>query len=165
MIRRIVSGGQTGADRAALDWAIQHDVPHGGWCPKGRKAEDGPLDTRYQLTETETANYSERTRLNVADSDGTLIVNLGDLDGGTLKTLAFTEELGKPIFVVQIDLESEGLDLNLATQINEWIRLHSISKLNLAGPRESKRPGTFAAAWKILDALALIDAIKPVSKG
>ena len=100
---KIISGGQTGADRAALDWAIEHGLTHGGWCPAGRKAEDGPLDAKYQLAETESAKYRVRTTRNVRDSDATLIVNVGDLDGGTLETLRIAERLGKPVRTIQVD--------------------------------------------------------------
>ena len=103
LIDKIVSGGQTGADRAALDWALQRGVAHGGWCPKGRLASDGPLPERYLLRETDSAGYRQRTKLNVRDSDATLIFNTGVLDGGTLQTVRFAQTLGKPHFVVQID--------------------------------------------------------------
>jgi len=75
-IEKIVSGGQTGADRAALDWAITHGIPHGGWCPKGRRAEDGPMDGRYQLQKTPTANYVQRTEWNARDSDDTVVFSI-----------------------------------------------------------------------------------------
>jgi hypothetical protein len=81
-LQRIVSGGQAGVDRAALDWAIARGIPHGGWCPAGRIAEDGMIPERYQLRETASPGYRERTRRNVEDSDGTLILNLGELDAG-----------------------------------------------------------------------------------
>ena len=87
----VVSGGQTGVDRAALDWACNHRIPHGGWCPQGRRASDGPLSLKYQLRETESAGYRQRTKLNVQDSDATLILNVGELDGGTQQTLQFPE--------------------------------------------------------------------------
>ncbi|MCX8018628.1 MAG: putative molybdenum carrier protein, partial [Rhodocyclaceae bacterium] len=99
---RIISGGQTGVDRAALDWAIARGIPHGGWCPKGRLAEDGPIAPRYNLTETESADLGERTWCNVRDSDGTLILNRGDLSGGSLKTLYLAERLGRPCLVVPL---------------------------------------------------------------
>lgn len=80
---KILSGGQTGTDRAALDWAIAHGIPHGGWCPKGRKAEDGPIDGRYQLQETPSSSYVERTEWNVRDSDGTVVFSIAAvLTGG-----------------------------------------------------------------------------------
>nr|WP_305800882.1 putative molybdenum carrier protein [Thiolapillus sp.] len=92
---RIISGGQTGVDRAALDVALELGLRCGGWCPKGRLALDGPLDERYPLKETESADYSVRTRLNVRDADATLILNCGELSGGTAYTLRVAEELGR----------------------------------------------------------------------
>ncbi|MCX7173435.1 MAG: putative molybdenum carrier protein [Proteobacteria bacterium] len=86
IVTKIVSGGQTGVDRAALDWAVQQGIPHGGWCPKGRIAEDGAIDSRYELQETNSAKYPQRTKQNIIDSDGTLILNSGELDGGSLET-------------------------------------------------------------------------------
>ena len=86
MIKKIISGGQTGADRAALDVAIKLNIPHGGWVPKGRPAEDGPIHTKYQLKEMPTDSYSDRTEQNVADSDGTLIISHGELTGGSAFT-------------------------------------------------------------------------------
>lgn len=141
---RIVSGGQTGADRAALDFAIRHGYPHGGWAPRGREAEDGCISPRYQLTELE-GGYRQRTRRNVEDSDGTLIVNLGALDGGTLATKEFAEKAGKPFFVVQVD---DGLTVQMAADVLAWLQAHDIKTLNVAGPRESKRPGIY---WLTLD--------------
>ena len=94
---KIVSGGQSGADQAALDWAIAHQVDHGGWCPKGRRAEHGPIDARYQLAETPNTNYLERTEWNVRDSDATVIFTLGEtLEGGSKRTAAFAEKHNKP---------------------------------------------------------------------
>lgn len=149
---KIVSGAQTGADRAALDWAIKGGLPHGGWCPKGRLAEDGTLDSRYVLQETESEGYRQRTKRNVADSDGTLILNAGELSDGSLATLRFAERLGKPCLVVQLETGPAGV-----RQAMEWLRAHRIGILNVAGPRESKRPGIHRAALTFLDALGRID--------
>src|SRR4051812_7121882 len=102
-IRHVVSGGQAGADRAALDFAMEHGYTHGGWAPHARIAEDGPIPSKYQLTELPAGGYRQRTRRNVEDSDGTLIVNLGELEGGTLATRDFALRLGKPHLVVQLD--------------------------------------------------------------
>jgi len=151
LVGRIVSGGQTGADRAALDWAIARGIPHGGWCPPGREAEDGPIPARYQLTEALSGGYRRRTRLNVEDSDGTLILNLGELEGGTLETQRFAQRLKKPCLVVQLD---SAVLQELTFPALEWLRAHRIRTLNIAGPRESKRPGIHAAATVFLDALA-----------
>jgi hypothetical protein len=93
----IISGGQTGADRAALDWAIKHGIPHGGWCPKGRRSEDGPIDAKYQLQETPSNNYAQRTEWNVKDSDGTVIFSVRKrLSGNSSETLEFAIKHRKP---------------------------------------------------------------------
>jgi hypothetical protein len=144
----IVSGGQTGADRAALDWAIGRGLPHGGWCPKDRRAEDGRLAACYRLEETPSRRYGERTRLNVRDSDGTLIVNLGALEGGSLLTRRIAGELGRPCLTVQAD---EGVDDRMADEIRAWLGAQRIRRLNVAGPRESKRPGIGRVTRELLD--------------
>lgn len=97
-IPRIVSGGQTGADRAALDWAIEHQVPHGGWCPAGRRAEDGTIPARYRLEELpEGGGYRRRTKANVRDADATLIVSIEPvLTGGSKETRLFAQRMAKP---------------------------------------------------------------------
>lgn len=150
-VTRIVSGGQTGADRAALDWAIANGVAHGGWCTAGRRAEDGVIDARYALTELASRAYLQRTRRNVEDSDGTLILNLGELEGGTLATLRFAERLKRPVLVVQAD---EPPPEESVREVARWLREVNIATLNIAGPRESKRPGTYAAVSAFLDRLA-----------
>ena len=147
MIQKIISGGQTGADRAALDFAISRGIPHGGWCPKGRLAVDGPLDPKYQLTETSSSGYSQRTKLNVRDSDGTLVFNAGVLGGGTLLTVRIAERLSKPCLVVQVD---ELVPSEVTTRIQAWLAEHSIQVLNVAGPREEKRPGIYEATQAAL---------------
>jgi hypothetical protein len=151
LVSRIVSGGQTGADRAALDWAIRNNVPHSGWCPRGRKAEDGPLDAKYLLQETESAGYLQRTRQNVIDSDGTLIVNLGKLEGGTLATAKLAQKLDKPHIVVQLD---SGASDAAVQNLLAWLKRESICTLNIAGPRESKRPGIYCLTSELLDLAA-----------
>jgi Circularly permutated YpsA SLOG family len=148
---RIVAGGQTGADRAALDWAIARGLEHGGWCPKGRLAEDGVLDARYQLKETNSANYCERTERNVLDSEGTLIVNLGELEGGSLQTLRFAEKHQKPCLVLQLD---EGVHGEEVARVLAWLRAEPIRTLNIAGPRESERPGIYQRTQEFLNRLA-----------
>jgi hypothetical protein len=145
-ILRIVSGGQTGADRAALDWAIANHVPHGGWCPRGRKAEDGVIDGKYQLNETESDDYRQRTKKNVIDSDGTLILNIGALDGGSLETARLAGRLGKPQLVLMLDA---GVSDDSARQLLEWLQRESIGTVNVAGPRESKRPGIYALSYEL----------------
>lgn len=149
LIEKIVSGGQTGADRAALDWALQRGVAHGGWCPKGRLAADGPLPEHYLLRETDSTGYRQRTKLNVRDSDATLIFNTGVLDGGTLQTARFAQTLGRPHLVAQLDeLAQEGV----VRRIRVWLTEGQFGVLNLAGPREEKRPGVYACVAALLDA-------------
>lgn len=144
----ITSGGQTGADRAALDFAIEHGYTHGGWAPSGREAEDGVIPLKYQLTELADGGYRQRNKRNVQDSDGTLIVNLGELDGGTLTTQGFAQRLGKPYLLAPLDA---GTLQETATVVLGWIRQNSIARLNIAGPRESKRPGIYRMTYELLE--------------
>lgn len=150
LCRHIVSGGQTGADRSALDFAIRHDYTHGGWVPRGREAEDGPIPLKYQVTELAEGGYRQRTRRNVSDSDGTLIVNLGELDGGSLATQAFAKQIGKPHLVVQLD---SGVSAQTTATVLLWLRQQAIETLNVAGPRESKRPGIYRLTGALLEAI------------
>ncbi|MBK9625418.1 MAG: putative molybdenum carrier protein [Rhodocyclaceae bacterium] len=147
---KIVSGGQTGVDRAALDWAMKHGLPHGGFCPKGRRAEDGVLHEKYQLQETESSRYLQRTKQNVLSSDGTLILNLGSLNDGSRTTLRIAESIGKPCLVQQLDDEITPSDIR---RVLDWIRANGIVTLNIAGPRESKRPFIYGRTVAFLDLL------------
>ena len=135
MLTKIISGGQTGVDRGALDAALKCSFPCGGWCPAGRRAEDGPIPTHYPLKEMPTNQYLNRTRRNVEDSDGTLILTKGMPTGGTKYTIYYAHQLSKPYIV--IDLEK---DVN-ASVICTWIKTSHIKTLNIAGPRESTCPG------------------------
>jgi hypothetical protein len=144
---KIVSGGQTGVDRAALDAAIAVGLPCGGWCPKGRKAEDGTIADRYPLVETENADYIVRTKRNVRDSDATLILNRGDTTGGTAETALAAQQLRKPCLVVDVNADTE------TAPVIAWIRQHNVSILNVAGPRESKCPGIYSDVYPFLQRL------------
>jgi hypothetical protein len=146
MIAKIVSGGQTGVDRAALDAAIELGIPHGGWCPKGRRAEDGPIPACYALMETPLEDYPQRTEWNVRDSDGTLVLTSGLLGGGTLMTIQVAEMLGKPCLVVDLDA---GWPV---AEVVEWVEAKRISVLNVAGPRESTSPGCHEKARVFMQA-------------
>lgn len=148
--RKIVSGGQTGADRGALDFAMMNGYPHAGWAPQGREAEDGRIPMKYQLTELTEGGYRQRCKRNVQDSDGTLIVNLGELDSGTLATKNFAVQMRKPSFVLQLD---SGPTRELASIVIEWLRPNAIDTLNVAGPRESKRPGIHRLTVELLEAV------------
>ena len=146
MIQRIVSGGQTGVDRAALDAALALGIPCGGWCPKGRKAEDGPIPDRYPLAETPSARYAQRTRWNVRDSDATLILSPEPLEGGTALTLERARALNRPVFI------ADPFAPNAARAVRAWLQRARPATLNVAGPRESQHPGIHARALALLRA-------------
>ncbi len=145
--RRIVSGGQTGVDRAALDVALALGIECGGWCPRGRRAEDGPISPDYPLAETESQHYEDRTERNVLDSDGTLILTRGELGGGTALTHDLALRHGRPVLVVDLDRDAA------TAHVRDWIAAHRIATLNVAGPRESGRPGIHLAAKAFLEEL------------
>lgn len=149
-IRKIVSGGQTGADRAALDVALERGIPHGGWIPRGRLTEDGPLPGRYRLWETETRSYAGRTERNVLDSDGTLIVSRGRLNGGSALTRQLAKRHGRPW--LHVDLAVLGGE-EAARRVRVWLRENRIRVLNVAGPRASKDPGIQRAVRGLLGAV------------
>jgi len=146
-VERIVSGGQTGVDRAALDVALEMGIPCGGWCPRGRRAEDGPLDPRYPLMETPSRQYAQRTAWNVRDSDATLVLTVGPLTGGTALTVASARKRRRPCLVV--DLTSE-YDVG---EVVSWLKAHAVRALNVAGPRESLQPGIARLAADFLKRL------------
>lgn len=142
-VEKIVSGGQTGADRAALDAAFDLGLDVGGWCPRGRRAEDARIDQRYPLQETPSKEYAERTTWNVRDSDGTLILAAGELIGGTVLTLEEAGKQGKPHLVVDPSRGDVG-------EIRRWLRRHGIRTLNVAGPRASEDPGIYRAVYDVI---------------
>jgi len=141
---KIISGGQTGVDRAALDAALELGIPCGGWCPKGRRAEDGIIPLRYPLEETSSPDYPQRTEFNIQDSDGTLILAWGPPLGGTLLTLKLARKHHKPYQLIDL---SEGGD---AMRVRDWIKRTAVQILNVAGPRESEAPGIHARALNFL---------------
>ena len=147
MIEKIVSGGQTGADRGGLDAAIELDVPHGGWIPKGRKTEDGGLPEKYHLREMPTGSYAARTEQNVIDSDGTLIVSHGKLNGGSAMTRQLAKKHNRPW--MHVDLDKTNL-FKAAMDVSSWVMENHIKVLNVAGPRGSKDPGIYEATRKLL---------------
>ena len=142
--RRVVSGGQTGVDRAALDVAITLGIPHGGWCPRGRRAEDGVVPARYAVVEHASPDYAARTQANVADADATLILARGTLSGGTALTRDVARRLQKPFLIVDLGTDPDP------TAVREWLAGHAVGVLNVAGPRESQSPGIGDAARAFL---------------
>ena len=148
LLSKISSGGQTGADRAALDWAIRHGVLHGGWCPKGRRSEDGTIDQSYNLIETPSEDYAQRTEWNVRDSDATAIFSIQrDLRGGSILTLKLAEQYNKPV----IHLCEEDKPANCAQALRSFIERFGIAILNIAGPRASEEPGVYRFVTIVLD--------------
>ena len=137
-LAKIVSGGQTGVDRGALDAALEAGFPCGGWAPEGRIAEDGPINERYPLREIAGAGYEERTLQNVLDSDGTAILYSGTLEGGTRQTMLHCVEHGKPFELV--DATRAG-HREAALKLADFVERNRLSVLNVAGPRASKWPG------------------------
>jgi hypothetical protein len=147
MLKKLISGGQTGADQAGLDAAIKYGIPHGGAIPKGRMTEDGVLPEKYNLTEMATKSYPKRTEKNVVDSDGTVIITHGKLTGGSLLTQKKAIEHGKP--VIHLDLKALDMEDSVMA-LQQFIVENSIEVLNVAGPRASKDGKIYDAVQKIL---------------
>jgi len=162
MITKIISGGQTGADRGGLDAAIHFGLPHGGWCPKGRRAEDGAIPTTYHLKEMLTDTYVPRTQANVIDSDATVIFTYGPLKGGSLKTATYVHHLEKPWH--EVDL-LRTTPKQAVIEIMRWLagdeELNDYDEyvacppplaciLNVAGSRESHAPGIQEAVFRLM---------------
>ncbi len=144
---RIVSGGQTGVDRGALDAALAAGADCGGWCPAGRRAEDGRIPPEYPLEETRESDYVVRTRRNAEDSDATLIIHSGELEGGTALTVNICRDLGRPHLVVNAGAESMA---EAADRLRSFNREHGVRILNVAGPRASKWPEAAGTARDLL---------------
>jgi hypothetical protein len=147
-VKKIISGGQTGADLAALDFAIKYSLPHGGWISKGRKAEAKPLPDKYQLQEIPTASFAERTEKNILESEGTLIFSRGTPTGGTAYTLQMAKKHKRPCRHIDVHL---GLSFDNASLIVSWIEAHKIEVLNIEGPRESEVPDIYEEVFRILE--------------
>jgi hypothetical protein len=155
----IVSGGQTGADRAALDFALEFGLAHGGWCPRGRVAEDGPIDERYELVETPSRRYDQRTRWNVRDSDATVVFTIQrEATGGTALTLALAARAGKPYLHLSSEATS-AIGTDPAEELFAFISQHEVTRLNVAGPRESQEPLVAAFVHSVL--VAALDRSEP----
>ncbi|KJF44707.1 putative molybdenum carrier protein [Draconibacterium sediminis] len=143
--QKLISGGQTGVDRAVLDACLNYSFPCGGWCPKNRKAEDGKIAAKYPLKELPEEDYAARTHRNVTDSDGTLILVSEDLTGGTLLTQQFAQKLKKPLRIVRTDTNPSHLI--------PWLILNNINTLNVAGPRESEWTDAYPRTYRFITEL------------
>ena len=149
---KIISGGQTGVDRAALDVAIELGLPHGGWCPQGRKAEDGEISQKYKLTETASPDYAVRTEGNIRDPDATIIItikNRESIQDGTRLTVEKVQELKKPYLIIYLD------DILDAESLSEWIYRNKFNTINFAGPRESSVQGVYQQSYHIIKKILL----------
>ena len=147
MIKKIISGGQTGVDQAALTAAIECHVAHGGWCPRGRLAENGSIPSQYQLTQTQSSDYDVRTRLNIEDSDGTLVLlpsHTKKITDGTLLTMQYAQQKNKPLLVIDLSIEAR------IDKVIHWVQKNHIAVLNIAGPRESQSPGIYQDSLNFL---------------
>jgi len=153
MIEKIISGGQTGADQAALDAAIKLGIPHGGWIPKGCITEDGPLSNRYNLIEMPTVSYPDRTKKNIRESDGTLILSHGRLTGGSEYTRKWALKYDKPM--LHTDLSSVT-SFVATVLINDWIVEHDIKVMNVAGPRASKDSKIYQSTLDIIESVLFL---------
>jgi hypothetical protein len=157
MIRKIISGGQTGADQAALDAAIKLGIPHGGWIPKGRLTEKGTLPDKYKLIEMPDTGYASRTEQNVIDSNGTIIISHGPLSEGSEYTRQMAIKHHRPW--LHIDLNQTPA-FKSATLINSWINKNNIEILNVAGPRASKDGQIYLAVLKLIESVHYLQLLK-----
>jgi hypothetical protein len=159
-LQRVVSGGQTGVDRAALDAALAGKIPIGGWCPRGRRSEDGQIPASYNLKETAARSYAVRTEWNVRDSDGTLVIVQNKVTGGTRLTVDLARRHSKPVHVVYLHGSDAGelfLDGNSRQEqlssVVDWLVDHRIRVLNVAGPRASSNAEIYSQALDFLSEL------------
>jgi hypothetical protein len=157
VIEKIISGGQTGADQGALDIALKLDIDHGGWIPRGRKTEAGPLPDKYRLQEMPTGEYHKRTEKNVASAEATVIFSHGPLTGGSLLTQQVAIRHGRPW--LHVDLETLPA-FEASRTINDWIKEYDIRVLNVAGPRASQDPHIYKATADILESAYYLSLVQ-----
>jgi hypothetical protein len=146
---KIISGGQTGVDRAALDVALKNGIDCGGWCPAGHLDEFGKIPDRYPVRELEHGGFTERTLQNVKDADGTVIIYSGELSGGTEQTVGFCVEQQRPRQLIDASMISI---LEAVRLIADFVRKDKIDILNVAGPRQSEWPEGYDYAFRALEA-------------
>jgi hypothetical protein len=159
MLKKIISGGQTGADQAALDAAIELGMPYGGWVPKGRKTEIGPLPLKYCLQEMNSARYSKRTRQNVIDSEGTVIFSHGKLEGGSKYTRKAAKKHVRPWLAVDFNLLPS---FEIIVNLHQWVSENDISILNVAGARAKKDSKIYSAVKFIMTCIILLEGLDSI---
>lgn len=152
LLQKIISGAQTGVDRAALDAALAHAFPCGGWVPAGRLDEDGVIPARYPVKELQKGGFKERTRQNLQDADGTLVIYFGDLEGGTEETVYRCIKLHRPYRLIDAREIPPERAIVLAL---DFVESKNLRTLNVAGPRASKQPDAYAYAYKAVDGLLI----------
>ena len=161
MIRKIISGGQTGADRAALDTAIKFNMEHGGWVPAGRKAEDGVIPPVYHMDEMPTDECAQRTEQNIRDAQATVIIARGPLEGGTLLTRELALTLKKPLCYIDLDDMDE---FEAAVMLQDFLIQYSVRVLNVAGPRAGQDPGIYWSVKGILETIIFMEMMEETSE-
>ena len=156
MFKKIISGGQTGVDQGALDFAIENNIPHGGWMPKGRKAENGVIPIRYQLKETTSSGYPQRTKKNISEANATLIITNDPKSKGTALTLRECKAAGKPYLMVQMPSDPH----QAAVRVAKWLTQGQYKVINVAGSRASKAPLAHNYTKQLLSAVIQLIAGK-----
>jgi len=159
MALKIISGGQTGVDRAALDIALRHEIECGGWCPAGRLDEFGRIPDHYPVQELQRGGFTERTLQNVKDSDGTVVIYHGELRGGTEQTVRVCVELNLPHELIDASKTSTEGAVRL---IDDFVRTKKIHILNVAGPRQSEWPEGYDYAFRVFDIFLTSCSHRPV---
>jgi len=149
MLEKILSGGQTGVDRAALDVAIELGFSHGGWCPAGRDADGGVIPEKYQLTETSEIDHTVRSEYNVRDADATMMLYRGKLHGGTAYAIEMAQHLAKPVIAINLD-QASSLE-----EAIDWIRANQVKILFVGGQRETTNSGIYFQSRVFLNSLFL----------
>jgi hypothetical protein len=154
---KIISGGQTGADRAALDFAIEKGIEHGGWCPKGRRSQDGQIPEKYKLIETASHGYSARTELNVMHSNVTVIFKRDDVDSpGSILTEKYCRMHDKPYLILG---EKDGNQHTDASTLASWLETTNPQILNVAGHREESCPGIYDYVMRVLTLAKILRSV------